>query len=335
MTTPAPAASVIVPTHRGAHRLPRLLATLEAQDFAGPWELVVVVDGHDVETEALLEDRQERLPLRVVVRQRSCGVAAALNTGYGAAAGRVLVRCDDDLTPAADMVSRHVAHHTGPEPLGVIGPTRDVLSNSRYARVYGRMAGARALHAAYTRPEQLRWLGWAAHNSMTRATWEAVGGFDESFSYREDNDLGLRLVKLGLRLVVDPRLEIEHRGAAADTRTRAARAWVSGASEVLFADRHPEAAPLLVARASTTREKLWSGATTVLSTAIRDRKAAGIAGGITDRLLPVLPVRAGGRAVALVVEASARSGRRLGIPDHQAYRAQKDAEVAAERRTQR
>ena len=46
-----PVASVIVPTHRGAHRLGALLAALEAQDLTEPWEVVVVVDGPDAETQ--------------------------------------------------------------------------------------------------------------------------------------------------------------------------------------------------------------------------------------------------------------------------------------------
>ena len=41
VTAPTPAATVIVPTHRGAHRLPRLLAALEAQDLPEPWEMNV------------------------------------------------------------------------------------------------------------------------------------------------------------------------------------------------------------------------------------------------------------------------------------------------------
>ena len=206
---------------------------------------------------------------------------------------------------------------------------------SPYALAYGRQAKARALTAAYARPEGLRWLGWAAHNSLTRATWDAVGGFDESYSYREDTDLGIRLADHGVRLVVDPALEVEHRGAAADTATRAARAWVSGASEVLFAARHPAAAPALATPPGRTREKAWSAATGALGCPLRGRTAAARAGALTDRVLPALPAGAGGRAVALVVEASARSGRRRGATDQQAYRAQKDAELAAERRSQR
>lgn len=330
----APVVSVIVPTHRGAHRLPPLLAALEAQDLDEPFEVVVVVDGPDADTETLLAAHLDRLPLVVVRRLRSTGVAAALNAGYAAASGRVLVRCDDDLTPAPDMLRRHLSHHDGPQPVGVIGPTRDVLADTPYARAYGTPATARALEAGYARPAGLRWLGWAAHNSLTRETWDAVGGFDESYAYREDSDLGLRLVEHGVHLVVDPALEVEHRGAAADTATRAARAWVSGASEVLFAARHPAQASRLVAPPHGIRARVWSGATAVVAAALPTRAAAARGGALTDRLLPRLPERVGGRAVALVVEAAARAGRRHGSSDQGAYRTQKDAELDAERRAQ-
>ncbi len=330
-----PVASVIVPTHRGAHRLGALLAALEAQDLTEPWEVVVVVDGPDAETQSLLDAHRDRLPLRIVIRHRSTGVAAALNTGYGAALGRVLVRCDDDLTPAPSMLRRHLEHHQGSEPVGVIGPTRDSLPDTPYARAYGRPANARSLAAAYARPERSRWLGWAAHNSLTRESWDAVGGFDESFAYREDSDLGLRLAEHGVHLIVDPQLEIEHRGAAGDAATRAARAWVSGASEVLFATRHPGASTELETAPLNVRTRVWSGATVLISTLVRTRSAAAHAGSTVDRLLPMLPRRAGGWGVALVVEASARAGRRGGNPDQSAYSVQKDAELAAEHRARR
>lgn len=333
---PQPVASVIVPTHRGAHRLPPLLAALATQDCADPWEVVVVVDGRDPETEGLLAGHRDLLPLRVLVRDRSSGVAAALNAGYAAATGEVLIRCDDDLTPAPDMVRRHVAHHrSATEPLGVMGATRDALPDTPYARAYGRPANARALAAAYARPEHRRWMGWAAHNSVTQSTWDAVGGFDESYAYREDSDLGLRLAEQGVRLLVDPELEVEHRGAAADTRTRASRAWVSGASEVLFAVRHPGVATPDAGAPAGARARLWSAATTALATVLPGRRAAARAGQVVDRLLPHLPVTVGSRAVALVVEASAQAGRRGGSAQQESYRAQKTAEVEAERRSGR
>ena len=122
-----PAASVIVPTHRGAHRLPVLLDALAAQDVDEPWEVVVVLDGVLDDSPRLLEQWQDRLDLRIVVHPEPLGLVDALNDGYAAARGRVLIRCDDDLTPGPDMVRRHIAHHTAAGDVGVMGPTRDVF----------------------------------------------------------------------------------------------------------------------------------------------------------------------------------------------------------------
>ncbi len=333
VSTPEPAATVVVPTHRGAHRLPALLDALAAQDTTDTWEVVVVVDGHDEQTEAVLARSGSTLPLTVVLRDAAGGVAVALNAGLAVARGRVVIRCDDDLTPAPDMVRRHLEHHRDRDDLGVVGATRDVLPDSAYARAYGRPANIRALEAAYARPAQDRWISWAAHNSATRTALASVGGFDEAYSYREDSDLGLRLQRSGVRIVLDPALEVEHRGAATDAATRSARAWVSGASELLFAARHPElTAPDSAPRARSARSLAWTAATAVTALPLRDRHRAAAAGRVVDALLHRLPRRPGGLLVALVVEASARAGRRRGSVDQESFRAQKADELTTERR---
>ncbi len=332
MSEPRLRASVVVPTHRGVHRLPPLLAALAAQDCREPWEVVVVVDGRDPESEELLAAWRDRLPLRVVVRKSSTGVAAALNEGYHAALGEVVIRCDDDLTPAPVMVGRHLAHHDGADRVGVVGPTRDVLPPSRYARAYGWAATERAVRGVLARSPEDTWLHWAAHNSVRRSDFDAVGGFDEEFLYRQDSELGLRLSAAGVRIVVDPELVIEHRGAAQDARTRCARAWVSGASEVLFEHRHPEtrARPEAPAPASW-RQRAWLGATRALAATLTSRRRAGAAGRVADALLVALPSSVGGRVVALTVESAALAGRRHGSADQVQYRAQKSAELDRER----
>ncbi len=328
-----PRASVVVPTHRGAHRLPPLLAALAAQDTDEPWELVVVVDGTDPETEEVLGRWVELLPLRIVRREVSTGVAGALNAGYAAACGEVVIRCDDDLTPRPGMVRLHLAHHAAGARVGVIGPTRDVLPDSPYARAYGRAASARAVAGVLGRTPAERWRHWAAHNSARRADVEAVGGFDEAYSYREDSDLGLRLAASGVTIIVDPRLEIDHRGAAPDVRTRAPRAWVSGASEVRFERDHPGTTALpSTDGARSAGARAWRAATRVLAVALPRRSAAARAGRWVDRLLPLLPVGVGGRLVALAVESAALAGRRHGTSDQDAYREQKAVEVERERR---
>ncbi|RYC05822.1 glycosyltransferase family 2 protein [Nocardioides zhouii] len=309
-----PAVSVVIPTRGGAGRLPVLLDALAAQVVDEPWEVVVVLDGDVDGSGAVLETYADRVPLRVVRRTGGDGVAAALSTGYDEARGEIVLRCDDDLTPPPGLVAGHLAHHrgraVGARPVGVISMTRDVFPDTPYAAAYGRPANERLLAEAYARPAGERWRHWAACNSVTKAAYTAVGGFDTAMRYREDSELGLRLARSGVEIVIDPALEVEHRGPATDTATRAARAFTSGASTLAFDTRHPGSHPI----GSTARDP-WSRAVGSAAARIDSRAAAGALGRRVDAALPRLPERLGAKAVAWAVEAAAAAGRRVGDAD--------------------
>jgi GT2 family glycosyltransferase len=306
-----------------------LLRSLADQDVEEPWEVVVVLDGVVDESPQVLEQWSDRLDLRVVVHTEPRGLVEALNDGFAAARGRVLIRCDDDLTPGPEMVRRHLAHHTTGQDVGVMGPTRDVFPDTPYAVAYGRPATARSLTATYARPAEQRWVAWAAHNSVTRPVWDRAGRFDPRFVYGQDSELGFRLAQAGVRLVVDPALELEHRGPALDTATRAPRAFVSGASRRLFeavhGPAHSSAAPVAGFRAH-----LWQATVRAISTMVRSREGYARAGRLVDDALRVLPPRVGGRLVAVVVESAGRSGLRHGRTDLEVYKGQKSAELDRE-----
>ncbi len=185
--------------------------------------------------------------------------------------------------------------------------TRDVFADTPYAVAYGRPANDRLLAEAYARPEGERWRHWAACNSVPKAAYEAVGGFDTTMGYREDSELGLRLKGSGVEIVIDRSLEVEHRGPAADTANRAARAFISGASTLGFDARHPGAYPTT----SAARDP-WSRAVGVTAARIDSRTAAAALGARVDAALPRLPGRVRGKAIAWAVEASAVAGRRVG-----------------------
>ena len=323
-------ASVLVPTHRGAHRLPTLLDALARQDVRDPWEVVVAVDGVLDDTPAILSSYASRLPLRVLTRSHARGVCAALNDAYAAATGDVLIRCDDDLTPAPGMVRRHVAwHERSSHPVGVIGATRDVFEDTPYARAYGRPANARQLAGVYRRAPDRRWLHWAAHNSLTRESWDLVGGFDPRFAYGEDVELGWRLHDSGVEIVIDPELEIPHRGPATCAQVRAPRAFVSGSGRRLLDEVHrvPAEASGPVGLAG----RVWSAGTTSLALAVRSPKGYRRLGSLADRLPGAVPDAMRGRAIAFVVEAAGRSGQRHGSSDLGSFRSQKSLELSTER----
>ena len=305
------ALSVVVPTRGGAARLPDLLDALASQEMTEPWEALFVLDGDLDGSRELIEAYADRLPLRIVERTAGAGVAAALAAGYEAAHGEIVLRCDDDLTPPPGFLAAHLARHrdrpAGAPPLGVISLTRDVFADTPYATAYGRPANERLLAQAHTRPADQRWRHWAACNSVPRAAYDAVGGFDPTMSYREDSELGLRLARSGVEIVIDPELEIEHRGPATDAATRAARAFTSGASTVAFEERHPE-----TRTTPAPPTGAWGRAVLLAAGRIGSRDDASALGRRIDTLLPRLPGAVRGKAVAWAVEAAAVAGRRVG-----------------------
>lgn len=305
------ALSVVVPTRGGATRLPVLLEALAAQDLDEPWEVVFVLDGDVDGSRATIEAYADRLPLQVVQRTGGDGVAAALAAGYDVARGEIVLRCDDDLTPRPGFLAAHLARHrsrpAGAPPLGVISLTRDTFADTAYAIAYGRPANERLLAQAHARPADQRWMHWAACNSVPRAAYEAVGGFDATMSYREDSELGLRLVRSGVEMVIDPALEVEHRGPATDTETRAARAFTSGASTVAFEQRHPD-----TRSAAPPPAGAWGRAVRLASGRVGSREDAAALGRRVDRVLDRLPEAVRAKAIALAVESAAVAGRRVG-----------------------
>lgn len=308
-----PLLSVVTATRSGSVRLPALIESLAAQDIEEPWEWVVVLDGVTDQTVAVLDGARDVLPVRTVRLEESVGVAGALRAGYAAARGAYVLRCDDDLTLPPWLLSGHLARHTsrpaGAPPLGVISMTRDVFESSPYASAYGSRANARLLADAYARPAEDRWQHWAACNSVAKDAYDAAGGFDASLAYREDSDLGYRLATSGVEIVIDARLEVEHRGPATSAAQRSERAFLSGSTLRDFEQRHPDA----YADRATAPLSAWSIVTDATSKALRSPRAARNAGTVVDTLLPAVPEKIGGRLAAATVEAAGLAGQRSAL----------------------
>lgn len=296
------AVSVVVPSRRGATRLPTLFRALSTQEFDGAWEAVVVVDGDIDGTSAVVDAAASYLPVRRITFDDNCGRSAALNAGFESAHGRVLVRCDDDLLPSPDYLSRHVRAHAG-KRAGVVGLYRNVYPDTAYARIYGRDWDRRFRQEAYqVRADQL-WRYWAGNVSVTRETWEEVGPYDTSFrAYGwEDVDWGYRLMSAGIPIMLDPALETEHRIAATTTGSRTQRAFYSGAARNRFERKHGSVV------AAGTPTSTWDRLASGIARGLDERRAAALGTSI-EAGTRVLPERASRKLIALAIDASSRAG---------------------------
>jgi histidinol-phosphate phosphatase family protein len=193
---------VVVPTV-GRLALERLLTALAVGD--GPWPArVVVVDdrpgrpGGPVPVAGAL---RAGLPV-CVVRGRGAGPAAARNLGWRAGRAAWVAFLDDDVVPPPGWRAELARDLDGlpPDVAGSQGRVRVPRPATRRATDWERNVAG------------LEGAVWAtADLCYRRDALEAAAGFDERFAraYREDSDLGLRLVAGGWTIVGGGR-EVEH-----------------------------------------------------------------------------------------------------------------------------
>jgi glycosyltransferase involved in cell wall biosynthesis len=299
----AVSASIVVPSRGGAHRLPRLFASL-AEQTTDAWEVLVVLDGDIDDSADVVTEWSQVLPVRAIQFSENRGRSAALNAGFAAAGGDVLVRCDDDLLPSPRYVEHHLSRHQG-MPVGVVGLYRNQFPPTGYARAYGEPADVKFRRDAYATSPERTWRYWAGNVSTTREVHDLVGAYDPDFrAYGwEDVDWGYRLHALGIPVVLAPELETSHHVAATTTTGRAQRAFYSGAARLRFEAKHgtdmlPPATP---------GAGLWSRAVRVTAARLTEERLVR-AGTTVDRCLPRLPAPLGRKAVALLVESAALAG---------------------------
>jgi len=194
--------SVVIPTYQRSRILSQSLKTLLTQDFPHRrYEIIIVSDGPD---DGILNDVREmktRCSL-LVLNQAHGGQAAARNTGWQKAMGRVVLFLDDDLLCEPDLLTQHMEAHGG-EPCLAFGP---ILTFAADAKNLASEVISIHLNRYYDNLCPSRPLAWPEdacvrpNSSVARNILVRLGGFDERFYRgREDTDLGLRLWKAGIK----------------------------------------------------------------------------------------------------------------------------------------
>ncbi|QCV96048.1 glycosyltransferase family 2 protein [Acidipropionibacterium acidipropionici] len=298
-------ASVIIPSFRGAGRLPRLLSCLAAQTSTD-WEAIVVIDG-DIDGSEQVVERYKHLPVRSIVFPQNRGRVVALNAGFEAAKGDVLIRCDDDFEPGPAHIAGHLAAHADHE-CGVVGVARAAAHENTYMRIYGHDADERGSTAAYATPPEQRWRLWGGNVSCSREAFSKIGGYDPRYRQYgwEDLDFGYRLAQAAIPIEISPAIEVPHAMASVTTRTRVSRAFLSGRARHLFDEIHGAGASGPVTPEKPTA---WDRSVTALADRLTYRRSAALAQ-VEDLAIRSLPTPVARKLVALLVEASGIAGYR-------------------------
>lgn len=198
----APSLSVVIPAKDDAPALRTCLVLLRRQTLA-PLEIVVVDNGSADDTAAVAQAHGAR-----VVAEHRPGIPAAAATGYDAARGDVIVRCDADSRPPADWLARI-------ERAFAADPELDALTGSgdfydlpvRRSPLHGRLylwSYYLTMHAAMAHPPL-----WGSNMALRRRLWAQVRHTVHRTDPELHDDVDLALV-LGprLRIRYDPMLRV-------------------------------------------------------------------------------------------------------------------------------
>ena len=213
---PKPVVSVVVPTRDRAGYLDVTLASLADQDFAEPYEVIVVDDGSRDSTAEVVR----RHGTRSLVHDPPRGPNAARNAGARVAESDLIALVDDDVfAPRAWLRALVEGARRHPEAHAFGGPIR-----ARFEGPAPRSCG-RELPPITTLdlgPEDVETqLVWSANMLLRRAALELAGGFDESLPTGGDEEEWLRrLAAHGGRVLYVADAAVDHRRVGGDARLR-------------------------------------------------------------------------------------------------------------------
>lgn len=209
MSTPV---LIVVPCLNEAAHLPALLHQMLSQ--SAPDDLVVVADGGSTDgSQAIVErmalgDARLRL-LTNPARLQSAGINAAVRT-YGE--GRdYLVRVDAHARYPDHYVRGLIETALSRSADCVVVPMRTV-AESCFQRAAATAQNSRigTGGAAHRMGGVSGWVDHGHHALMRLNRFQAVGGYDESFSHNEDAELDLRLSRAGARIWLEASLSVDY-----------------------------------------------------------------------------------------------------------------------------
>jgi peptidoglycan-N-acetylglucosamine deacetylase len=179
MENQLPSVSVVVPAYNEEEMLPRCLASIKMQSYAGPIEILVVDNASTDSTGEVA-----RKAGATVVDEHRRGYVNAVSAGFAAAQGAIIACTDADSIVPHDWVKNMVQTLSRDKVVAASG-VFVFNDGAAWVRVLGLMFGWMNYHLA------------GANMAVWAWAYRKCGGFAPSVNQGADVELGLRLKSLG------------------------------------------------------------------------------------------------------------------------------------------
>jgi hypothetical protein len=189
--------TVVVPVRNGERWLADVLDAILAQRGRRPFEVIVVDDGSEDGSRALLDARYAAPDVRVI--DGPCrGAAAALNVAIRAARFPFIAQVDQDVVVAPGWLDTLLDAMAADD----VGAAQGYYQTDRRAPLAARVMGL-DLEQRYAAIAGSATDHVCTGNVIYRAAaLHAAGLFDEDLGYGYDNDMSYRLARSGYRLLL-------------------------------------------------------------------------------------------------------------------------------------
>ncbi|QFU74408.1 glycosyltransferase [Halioglobus maricola] len=263
--------SVLIATFNRMDVLPEVITALENQQYAPPFELIIINDGSEDDTRRWLDSYTFKCPTRVV-HQSNVGPAKSRNLAIDMALGEYIALLGDDTVPAKNwlqsLFEAQLQHdYSCGRDLVAVGYTEwhEAIVPTPFLN-HLDSTGWQFAFDKIKDPEYLPFNYFYGSNLSARRALLQSEKFSTEFPFPawEDTELGYRLFKKGCQIRYVSRAVTRHQHPT-DIARFAERQEKAGYSGAVLSELHPELAPMTWPKPWTLRYEKLAGIATFLS----------------------------------------------------------------------
>ncbi len=214
--SPLDSVTIVIPTYNRSGKLLETLKALALQDFLG-FSVIISDDGSTDKTKEVIENFNTTSPFPIQhLFHPNRGASTSTNLGVAEAAEGIVILFDDDIIPAENTISKHIAFHQL-HPLCILSgsantdPNRSVTDVQRYKLFMEE-------HWNKLRPDLQKlikidfknFIITTANMSFSKKTFQDLGGFNNDLRDGYDVDFGFRALLENIPLYFDSNVKSIH-----------------------------------------------------------------------------------------------------------------------------